>query len=36
MLAFFMNLAEIIFHPLAIFTVSGVLQPPADFVLSMF
>jgi hypothetical protein len=36
-LAFFMNLVEIMFHPLAIFTVSGVLQPPADFImLSMF
>jgi hypothetical protein len=33
--AFFMNLVEIILHPLAIFTVGRVLQVPADFVLSM-
>jgi len=31
----FMNLVEIILHPLSIFTVSGVLQAFTDFVLSM-
>ena len=35
MFAFFTNLVEIILHPLSIFTVSGVLQAPTDFVLSV-